>query len=367
MAKKLRAVLVAGLLGLMGRPLAQASLTDGLVAYWPFDEGSGTTALDAVGSNDGTINGGAVYAGGVGIAPVPGNVDALTFDGVDDFVTVPHAAVLDVTTTYTISVWLNMAFVAGYQPMLFRGDSTADDIELYWYPGQALTVVHNRRSDGSYDGAIYFVDPPTGTLFHLAVVFDGNIVKAYYNGVPAAPSGTGCCGFDHPLPAPLATNKGWWIGLADNLGYKRAGGSVPGFFKGLMDEVRIYNRALNESEIAELADVTPPPDCEVDLAQCEADLTECLTNPVIPDQDGDGEPDATDACSNTSEGVAVDQAGCSLEQFCTAIETTTAQGAKVCEKSDWRNDEPLMKAKEADCEVEKNGPGREDDRCVPQL
>ncbi len=146
-----------------------------------------------------------------------GNVSALTFDGVDDFVAVPHATVLDVTTAYTLSVWLNMTNVLGYQPILFRGDSTVDDIELYWYPGQALTVVHNRRPGGDYDGAIYFVDPPTGTLFHLAVVFDGTVVRAYYNGLPAALSGHGCCGFSPTIPAPLATNKGWWIGLADNL------------------------------------------------------------------------------------------------------------------------------------------------------
>jgi hypothetical protein len=110
--------------------------------------------------------------------------------------------------------------------------------------------------------------------------------------------------------------------------------------------------------------VTSP--CEVDLAQCEADLTECLTNPIIPDQDEDGESDATDECPNTAGEAAVDQVGCSLEQFCTAIDATTSRGAKVCESSDWRNDEPLMNGKDADCQVQKNGPGRGDDLCVPR-
>ena len=41
-----RAVLVAILLALVGRPLAQADLTDGLVAYWLLDENSGSTAVD---------------------------------------------------------------------------------------------------------------------------------------------------------------------------------------------------------------------------------------------------------------------------------------------------------------------------------
>jgi len=136
-------------------------------------------------------------------------------------------------------------------------------------------------------------------------------------------------------------------------------------FQGLLDEVYLYDRALSASEIAALANLSPPSTCEADLTQCEADLTECLTNPVISDQDGDGEPDATDGCPNTPADTDVDQAGGSLAQFCTAIDATTPQGAKVCEKSDWQNDEPLMKAREADCQVAKGTPGRGDDRCVP--
>ena len=192
MAKKLRAVLVAGLLGLMGRPLAQASIADGLVAYWPFDEGSGTTALDAVGSNDGMISGEAAYTS-TGIAPVSGNLTALTFDGIDDVITVPHADTLDMTTAYTIAAWVNLGDINDYQPLFSRGDATGNDIEVYWHPAsyQGLTVVHNRVSGGSYDDAVYFASPSVGTLFHLAVVFDGTTATAYYDGLPVALSGGG--------------------------------------------------------------------------------------------------------------------------------------------------------------------------------
>lgn len=350
--KKLRAGLVGtllvGLLGLTGGRSTDANLTDGLVAYWPFDEGNGSTAFDAAGDNDGTINGGASYTS-TGIAPTPGNVSALTFDGVDDFVAVPHADILDITTAYTVSVWLNISG-SGYQPILFRG-ATAADIELYWHPAQGITVVHNRGNGGTFD-FVYAVNPPIGTLFHLAVVFDGTAVQVYYDGIPAAAT------TDSALPAPLDTNQGWLIGKGESFGAV--------FFNGLLDEMRIYNRALSENEIAALANPSPVPDCEADLAQCEADLTECLANSIVPDQDGDGEADATDTCPDTPEGAEVDQAGCSLEQFCTAIDATTPQGVRICKKSDWRNDEPLMNAKEADCWVEKGGRGRADDRCVPR-
>ena len=55
---------------------AWAAIEDGLISYWPFDEGSGTIAEDAVGDNDGTINGGAAW--------VTGKFGtALSFDGAD--------------------------------------------------------------------------------------------------------------------------------------------------------------------------------------------------------------------------------------------------------------------------------------------
>ena len=47
MAGKLCAVLVAVVMAFMGRPLTQASLADGLVAYWSLDEGNGSTADEA--------------------------------------------------------------------------------------------------------------------------------------------------------------------------------------------------------------------------------------------------------------------------------------------------------------------------------
>lgn len=90
----------------------------------------------------------------------------------------------------------------------------------------------------------------------------------------------------------------------------------------------------------------------------------CL--PLLPfeDIDGDGEVNATDLCPSTPPGAEVDQNGCSQEEFCTAIDATTALGGQRCKKADWQNDEPLMKAKEADCVVDRGGSGLADDLCV---
>jgi hypothetical protein len=51
----------------------------------------------------------------------------------------------------------------------------------------------------------------------------------------------------------------------------------------------------------------------------------------------------------------VDAAGCSQTQFCSAIDTSTKIGARICRQSDWRNDEPLTSPK--DCAVMNQGGG----------
>jgi len=71
----------------------------GLVGFWKFEEGSGTTALDSSGNgNHGTINGGAVWVSGI-------SGMALYFDGVDDNVMVPDSSSLHITDPLTIDFW----------------------------------------------------------------------------------------------------------------------------------------------------------------------------------------------------------------------------------------------------------------------
>ena len=60
----------------------QAACPSGMVSYWNFDEGTGTTAYDAFGRNNGIFYNGPVWTTGkVG--------RALSFDGVDDYVQTP--------------------------------------------------------------------------------------------------------------------------------------------------------------------------------------------------------------------------------------------------------------------------------------
>jgi hypothetical protein len=78
-------------------------------------------------------------------------------------------------------------------------------------------------------------------------------------------------------------------------------------------------------------------DAQSDLSTCQSDLQACQTHPMHSDADGDGEVNATDQCSQTPAGLAVDTAGCSIAQFCAPY----AGQSTACNRADWRNDEPL--------------------------
>lgn len=93
-----------------------------------------------------------------------------------------------------------------------------------------------------------FDDPPNGAFFHLAVVFDGTNVQAYYNGVAAAVSQE-----TNAVVSPLDTDKGWWIGKVDHPAFGADGSPPPDFFLGSIDEVHFWARALSSAEIVFLA------------------------------------------------------------------------------------------------------------------
>jgi len=84
---------------LMGAGSTWADFTDGLVAYWRLDEGSGDTAYDSAGSNNGTLMNGPVWTTG----KING---ALEFDGEDDYVDIADSDVFTLNEAYTLSAWI---------------------------------------------------------------------------------------------------------------------------------------------------------------------------------------------------------------------------------------------------------------------
>ena len=206
----------------------------GPVLALSFNEGSGTAAVDA----SGTGNNG-VIAGAVHVAGRAGFGTALSFDGVNDWVTVADSASLDLTSAMTLEAWVNPSSVNGWETVAIKERGTnALAYGLYAADGTA--------AQGGADGPAGYVSIggtdrsvrqtaglPLGTWTHLAVTYDGTTQRLYVNGVQVA----------------SRAQTGSAAATANPL---RIGGNSPWgeFFSGLIDEVRIYKRALSAAEIA---------------------------------------------------------------------------------------------------------------------
>jgi fibronectin type 3 domain-containing protein len=206
----------------------------GLVAAYAFDEGSGTTVHDLSGNgNNGTISNATwTTAGKYG--------DGLVFNGTNSMVTIPEAASLDLTTGMTLEAWVNpSASNNNWEDVVYKGN---DDyfLSATSYPNGA------DAAGGTFGGAdVYTADSsalPLNTWTHIAETYDGQTVRLYVNGVLA--SSLAQTGNIQTSTNPLQ------IG----------GDSIYGqFFKGTIDEVRVYNVALTAQQIQTdmLTSVTP--------------------------------------------------------------------------------------------------------------
>lgn len=209
------------------QPVFAQNVTEGLVAYWAFDEDTGDTASDSSGNgHDGTLVGDPQwtndgYFGG-----------ALEFDQAADEVNVPYHEDLNLET-FTVTAWANVE------------------------PGSANhRAVISSRSDGPQRGYIFYAEPGNTWQFwtggggwnsvqgpavnlgdwdHLAGVYaDGN-QKFYVNGELVG---------ERDSALTVNPDQEFLIGAGAN---ETANHNY--FFNGIIDEVRIYDRELNADEI----------------------------------------------------------------------------------------------------------------------
>ena len=199
----------------------------GLVAAYGFNESSGTTATDSSGTgNNGTITRGQFnrQPGGFG--------SALSFNGTSNWVTVPDSPTLDLTTGLTIEAWINPSTVTGWRTVALK--EAANNLSYALYLG------NNAQRPGGWlsaNGTDYAVTGTTNMVAnawtHLAFTYDGTTLRMFVNGVQVS-----------SLAGPASI-------IASNGVFRIGGNGVWGeYFRGLIDEVRIYRiRALTAMEI----------------------------------------------------------------------------------------------------------------------
>lgn len=198
------------------------------VGWWSFETiEAGNQVLDSSGyDNHGTVNG-ATLVPAAGLEQL-GN--ALSFNGVSDYVTVADSASLDFTGAFSMSYWVKFNSVATEQWLVSKGGgwNRAGFFSTIYSSGNLRFGMGNGAAEVTADNGGFTTD----TWYHIVMTYDGTTMRAYSNGILLPNTNTNSYSYGNDFPVS--------IGRSDN-------NNIP--FNGLLDEVRIYERALSAVEI----------------------------------------------------------------------------------------------------------------------
>ena len=216
---------------------AATSLMSGCQAWWLLTDGSGTTATDIVGSNDGAESGTVGWdVTSLGNAP--------DFDGTDDRFEVDDAGDFDFGTgDFSVSAWVYYdTIAAGFTQVFTRGDTSLGTACWFGIYKNSSTnkFIFDVDDNILKASATSSVSATSGTWFHVVGVRNsGGTNVIYINGVStgtASDSG-------NSISQTGATNQELRIGC------QRVAGTYQEFHDGNIQNVRIWNRALSADEI----------------------------------------------------------------------------------------------------------------------
>lgn len=212
-------------------------VSSGLVGHWKFDEATSTTATstyDASGNN----NHGTLMSGVLRASSTCQISHCLGFDGTNDYVSVGAPSSLSNLTAMTVSAWVKPntdqtnIFVSKHDNSI---TSTGEDFLLYMPSGgDVLRVITNTTTREIVTANSIVLDD--GNWHFVAATYDGTNVLLYHNAVQVAAGST----------------SGTLGGTTDvRIGHESGLGAAY-YMNGLIDEPRIYNRALSSDEINRL-------------------------------------------------------------------------------------------------------------------
>jgi hypothetical protein len=226
-----------------------------LVAWYQMDEASGTTAVDSSGhARNATLSalGGGTAAFStthqVGTGSV--NLTSSGAQGVGGLITVPASLqTMGATTAITIACWVNVRTERAWERLFDFGNSSTTGY-MFLTTAQAATAPNSPRFAISQTGntgeqAIDMTTPAvlsTGVWHHIAVVLGAGTTFTGTLYINKAVAGTNLAMTLRPSSLGSTTNN--WIG--------RSQFAVDPIFDGLIDDFRIYSRALSAAEIAAL-------------------------------------------------------------------------------------------------------------------
>ena len=213
-----------------------------LVAYWPFDEGTGSTATDTISGNVGTFSGGGITYNTT-VPPQLGTGSSVSFSSANNEIIVPDSPSVSVTSDMTITAWVNPETSTSARNILAKDGNGA-----YRYRLESTDVQWMLFNDGGGFQVITGAGPTAVTnnaWNHIAMTTDfaAGELRFYLNGslvdtqVVSEPS------------------------IADGAGNLIIGNFAIGnteSYRGLMDDLAIFDEALAPWQIAALANGLAP-------------------------------------------------------------------------------------------------------------
>ena len=157
---------------------------------------------------------------------------AVSFDGVDDMVAVPDSASLDLTTGMTLEAWVRPSVTGGsYRTVLLK--EQPGGLVYALYVTDAARPLSTLIAGGVERIAGGSAALTANTWTHLAATYDGTNERLYVNGTLAVTTAA---------TGAITTSTGALRIGANTIWSDEA-------FQGLIDEVRVYNRALTQTEL----------------------------------------------------------------------------------------------------------------------
>lgn len=193
------------------------------VGCWPMDGNANDTSGN---SNNGSLVGSPTFTTGQ-------RGQAISLDGAGQYVSVAHQAALNLTTDFTIALWVKRDNTARTEGILAKSNGSVWDYELYTIagnPGQ-LTFYADGKSPSSV-GSLAVI--PDTNWHHIAVTRSGTTVTFWFDGTASnTPTMSGA----------LNTNS-----VALTIGSDQAFAT----FDGLIDDVALYTTALDSGQLSTL-------------------------------------------------------------------------------------------------------------------
>jgi hypothetical protein len=202
--------------------------TNGLVGWWPFN---GNANDESGNGNNGTVNGATLTADRFGNAG-----KAYSFDGVNDFIEILHNNIFNLPDSMSFNFWINSNDVNAHQSIINKASAGIsnswiiqlspgiNDLKKIWLNCGGLSTITQLSNPTVSQNNIWY---------NIIVTYDRQNVKFYINGVL-----DNMYSLNSPTPANTQNIK--------------IGGLTGEIFNGEIDDIGIWNRALDSTEVAAL-------------------------------------------------------------------------------------------------------------------